>query len=168
MYAIQPNKFPTPTQLGGGPYQGYSPKQTINNYKDSEQIRIRKILRNSWNNPNAVGFINGKQRIVTPFRGVMNLGDFLVRENYACNVPNPVKSSYGGRSLGFISGTLPNMCDTTGIPAASCNPKFVSDSSDYITYRKQKAIVQTFNDLSYGGDNSSASYVAKMSVLRGF
>lgn len=157
-----------PTSLGGGPFQGYSPKQTIDNYKDSEQTRIRKVLRNSWNNQNAVGVINGRQRIVTPFRGAMNLGDFLVRENYSCNVPNPVKSSYGNRSLGMISGTLPQSCDTTGIAGASCNPKFVSDSSDYITYRKQKAMAQTYNDLSFGGDQHNASFVSLMAVRRGF
>jgi hypothetical protein len=152
--------------LGGAPYNGWSPQQTILNYKDSEQTRIRRVLRSSWNTQYATGKVNGYNRITTPFRAVNNLGDFLAREDYSCGGPNPVKSSYLGKSLNFISGTIPQTCDNTGVPASSCNPKFVSDSSDYTTYAKQKAINSMYNDLKNGGDQSNASFVPLKAVRR--
>lgn len=154
------------TNLGGGPYNGYSPQQTVLNYKDSEGARIRRILRNSWNTQYAVGKVNGYNRVSTPFRAVNNLDDFLSRQDYVCGGPNPVKSSYLGKSLNFIAGTKQNTCDGTGVAGSSCNPKFVSDSSDYTTYRKQRAMNRNYNDLSFGGDQSNASFVPLKAVRR--
>ena len=77
----------------GGPYNGYSTVQTVNNYKDSEQTMTRRILRNSWNTKQATGTVNGNKRIITPFRAVNNLGDFLSRQNYVCGGANQVNAS---------------------------------------------------------------------------
>lgn len=151
------------SSFGGGPFNGYSPQQTVTNYKDSEQTTIRRILRNSWNNQQALGTINGKKRIITPFRATNNLGDFLSRKNYVCGVPNQINADKPGwkNRLGSVIS-----CDGTGVPAGSCNMRFVPDSSDYIRYRKQRAIGNTYNDLKNGGDNSNGSYVALMAVRR--
>lgn len=154
----------TANQLGGGPLNGWSPKQTVDNFKDSEQTRYRGVLRRSWNTPYATGQYNNSSRIVTPFRAINNNGDFLCRANYACGGPNPVNVDRYKRKNNI--GSLPNQCDTTGVPASSCNPKFVPDSSDYIKYRKLRALNQTYNDLSNVGDNSNGSYVARMGVHR--
>jgi hypothetical protein len=59
-----------------------------------------------------------------------------------------------------------NLCDGTNVPASSCNVKFVADSSDYVTYKKQRAVNVNYNDKSFGGDNSNASYVNLMAVRR--
>jgi hypothetical protein len=149
---------------GGGPFNGYSAKQTINNYKDSEQTRIRRVLRNSWNTQYAGGVVNGYSRVITPFRAVNNLGDFLGRQNYVCGGPNPVKSSYLGHSTHAIAGSFNFNCDNTGVGGSSCNPKFVSDASDYTTFKKQRAINKTYNDSTFGGDQSNASFVPLMGV----
>jgi hypothetical protein len=146
----------------GGPFNGYSPKQTITNYKDSNQVMIRRILRNSWNTQNAIGVINGKNRVITPFRAVNNLGDFLARQNYVCGGPNQVNASKPGWKSRI--GSIISNCDGTGIPAGSGNMRFVSDSSDYITYKKQMAINKNYNDVKNGGDQSNGSYVALMRV----
>jgi hypothetical protein len=101
---------------------------------------------------------------VGPFRAVNNLGDFLGRVNYSCGGPNPqnaVKPGYGR-----LIRTVPKQCDGTGIAPTTCNPKFVSDSSDYVRFRKLRAMNQTYNDLSYGGNESNASYVPLMAVRR--
>jgi hypothetical protein len=153
-----------PSSLGGGPYQGYSPKQTINNFKDSEQTMIRGVLRRSWNNTNVNNSINGKNRIITPFRAVNNLGDYLSRQNYVCGGSNQVNSSKPGWK-GHIGSILSN-CDSTGVAASVTNNKFVPDSSDYITFKKQRALSQNYNDLKNGGDQSNASYVNLMAVRR--
>jgi len=146
----------------GGPYQGYSPTQTINNYKDSEQSMIRRILRSSWNTTNTASKINGKGRVTTPYRAVTNLGDYLSRNNYVCGGSNEINKTFPGRQ-GPI-GSIISRCDGTGIEAASGNTRYVSDTSDYITYKKQNAINNLYNDLTYGGDQNHGSYEAFMRV----
>ena len=47
------SNHPTDATHLGGPFQGYSPQQTITSYKDSEQVMSRRILRNAWNTPYA-------------------------------------------------------------------------------------------------------------------
>jgi hypothetical protein len=155
----------TSTANLGGPFQGYSPQQTLTSYKDSDQVMVRKIVRGAWNNPNAVGTINGKGRIATPFRAVNNLGDFLGRQNYVCGGSNQVNKTRPG--LQGPIGSIISKCDGTGVPASVCNNRFVSDSSDYIRFKKQGAINRTFNDLASGGDVHNASFVARMAVHRG-
>ena len=156
---------PTATDVLNGPYNGYSPKQTMNNYKDSDQVMTRRILRGSWNTQNAVGTINGHKRILTPFRAVNNLGDFLVRQNYVCGGANQINRTFPGGRQGAM-GSIISRCDGSGVPGASCNPKFVSDSSDYVTYKRQMAINNNYNDSTNGGDQHNASYVPLMRVRR--
>ncbi len=153
-----------PSPLGGGPFNGYSPQQTLTNFKDSEQIQIRKILRDSWNNTNAKSTVMGYGRITTPFRAVNNLGDYLGRINYSCGGSNQINLSHVIHK-GDIS-SLPKKCDGTGVAESNCNVRFVADSSDYITFKRQQAALRTYNDLSNGGDQSNASYVPLMRVVR--
>jgi hypothetical protein len=152
------------SNLGGGPYNGYSPQQTITNYKDSQAVSTRTILRRAWNGQNSTGTYNGYSRVITPFRAAMNSGDFLGRVNYSCGGPNQVNADRNKR--GAHIGSIPQHCDTTGVPAASCNPKYVADSSDYIRFRKERAVNHTYNDAGFGGDQHNASYVSLMAVRR--
>ena len=85
----------------GGPYNGYSAKQTVSSKRDSEGTMTRKILRSSWNTPAATGIVADPAHVITPFKAINNLGNF--------------------------------------------NTKFVSDSSDYIRFRKQRAINRNYN-----------------------
>ena len=149
--------------LGGGPFNGFSPKQITVSYKDSENVVSRKILRSSWNS-NMLFTQNGINPSVGPFRGVNNMGDFLGRVNYSCGGPNPQNASKPG--YGRLIRSVPEQCDSTGIAPSTCNPKFVSDSSDYVRFRKLRAMNQTYNDYSYGGDKSNASYVPLMAIRR--
>ena len=151
------------SQLGGG-VQGISPKQTITNYKDSNQTLLRRVVRKSWNTAYATGTYNNRKSMTTPFRAVNNSGDFLSRVNYRCGGPNPTNEDRYKRKNNI--GGMFNLCDGTNIPASSCNVKFVADSSDYVTYKKQRAVNVNYNDKSFGGDNSNASYVNLMAVRR--
>jgi hypothetical protein len=148
----------------GGPYQGYSPTQTLNNFKDSEQTNIRRILRSSWQTKYTATSINGKGRITTPYRAVTGLGDYLGRQAYVCGGSNQVNKTFPGRQ-GPI-GSIISRCDGTGIDAKSGNVRYVSDTSDYITYKKQNAINNLYNDLAFGGDESHAEYDPLMRVRR--
>jgi hypothetical protein len=162
MFSLTPTV--TSTANLGGPFQGYSPQQTITNFKDSENVMARRVLVKSWNTPYARGIVNGHARIITPFRAITNLGDFLSRENYICGGSNQINKTYPGRQGPM--GSIMSQCDGTGVPASNCNGKFVSDSSDYIRFKKQRAMNQNFNDIKNGGDQSHASYAQLLSVRR--
>ena len=146
--------------LGGG-FQGISPKQTINNFKDSEMCMTRRVLRDSWNGAYATGTVNGYGARIGGFKAVNNISDFLSRQNYVCNVPNPQSNSFNGRNR---IGSIIKHCDNTGIQCSNTNTKFVPDSSDYIKYRKQRAINQNYNDITNGGNQHNASYEGFMRV----
>lgn len=145
------------SNLGGG-IQGISVRQTANSVRNSDHVMARRVLRNSWNN----SYVNGNRKI-GPFRAVNNLGDVLNRQNYSCGGPNQINSRPGIHGNG---GSIPQQCDGTDVTVASCNPKFVPDSSDYIKFRKQRALSQNYNDSKFGGDQSNASYSAMMRVTR--
>lgn len=130
---------------------GISPKQTLTNFKNGEQSLYRGVLRRGWNQVHATGVVTGTnkdyKRVITPFRAVNNLGDFLSRQNYVCGGPNQVNASKPGWK-GHI-GSIISQCDGTGVEGASCNPKFVADSSDYVRFRKLRAMNKNYNDNSF-------------------
>ena len=47
------------------------------------------------------------------------------------------------------------------------NAKFVYDSSDYIRFKRLQANNRNYNDLSFGGDKSNASFVPRAAARRG-
>ena len=153
------------SNLGSGPYRGFMPQQTQENQRDGEATTYRRVLRDSWNNRNAQSTIhsNGQDytRIVTPFRAVNNSGDFLSRKNYSSGGPNPTNASRPGYAR--LIGSMWSNPDNTGVPASSCNVKFVADSSEYTKFRKQQANNRNYNDASQGGYTNSA-YSAIMRV----
>jgi hypothetical protein len=151
----------------GGPYNGFSATQTLSNFKDGQQSATRSILRNSWNTAMIGGTYNGESRVNTPFRVATHAGDFLGRRNYKCGGPNGMsKSSIGWAGSKIYLGSKIDNCDATGVPGASGNVKYVYDSSDYITFKKQQAMNHNYNDLKNGGDDHNASYTPLMRVRR--
>lgn len=150
--------------LGGSLIKGFSPKQTITNYKSNDEVRLRRIVVKGWNTSYATNDVNGKKRAIGEFRAVSNTGDYLSRNNYHCGGSEP--SNVYKKGLAHRFGSMLNNCDNTGIPASSCNVKFVPDSSDYITYKKQRAVNRNFNDLSNGGDDSNSTQVNLLRIRR--
>jgi len=149
--------------LGGG-INGISGRQTINGYRNYDNVTTRTVLRRAWNTSFARGNVNGYDRVTTPFRAVNNSGDFLGRVNYICGGPNQVNASYPGWKSRI--GSILSQCDGTNIPSSTCNVKFVADSSDYSRFKREQAQNYTYNDIKDGGDQSNASYVSLMSVRR--
>jgi hypothetical protein len=164
----------------GGAINGYMPQQTQNvdkRYPEFEQIRF--TLKNAWNTtyPSQLRRDNLKQPITTPFRAVNNAGDLLSRLNYSCGgTCQSFQSRPGLRGLKNHFGAVQDTCIPSAtysslqllnnIPAAACNVKFVYDSSDYVTYLKQKAVNKNYNDLSYGGDQYKTSQSALRAIRR--
>ena len=155
----------------GGAIRGYMPQQTQNvdkRYQEFEQIRF--TLKNAWNTtyPSQLKRDNLKKPITTPFRAVNNAGDLLSRLNYSCGGScQSFQSRPGLRGLRNHFGAVQDTCIPSAayntlqllnnIPASACNVKYVYDSSDYVTYLKQKAVNKNYNDLTYGGDKSKTS-----------
>jgi hypothetical protein len=156
--------LPTTTTNLGGPYNGYSPVQTVTNFKVNASVIARRELRSVWNTSYSNGTFNGVKRAIGPFRAVTNSGDFLSRANYICGGPNPANNTRASARRFSLGGFI-NQCDGTGVPSSSCNVKFVADSSEYTKYRRQAAFSKNYNDLKNGGYTNSA-YVPLMAVRR--
>ena len=164
----------------GGAINGYMPQQTQNvdkRYPEFEHIRF--TLKNAWNTSYRGQLLrdNLKRPITTPFRAVNNSGDLLSRSNYSCggscqtfqSRPNMrgLRQRFGAISDACVPSAAYNSLQLlTNIPASACNVKYVYDSSDYITYLKQRAVVKNYNDLTYGGDDSNASQSAIRAIRR--
>ena len=164
----------------GGAINGYMPQQTQTTDKRyTEFEHIRFTLKNAWNTtyPSQLRIDKLKQPITTPFRAVNNAGDLLSRINYSCGgTCQSFQSRPGLKGLKNHFGSVQTSCTPSAaynslqlinnIPASACNVKFVYDSSDYVTYLKQKAINKNYNDLTYGGDQSNASQSAIRHIRR--
>lgn len=164
----------------GGAIQGWMPQTTQltdKRYPEYEQIRF--TLKNAWNTNyrRQLRANDLKQSITTPFRAVNNAGDLLSRENYSCGgTCQSFQSRPGLRGLRQRFGSIQSTCVPsaaynslqliTNVPAAACNVKFVYDSSDYITYLKQRAVNKNYNDFSFGGDDYKGSQSAQRAIRR--
>ena len=168
-----------PTNSGGA-INGYMPQQTQNvdkRYPEFEHIRF--TLKNAWNTtyPSQLRRDNLTKPITTPFRAVNNAGDLLSRLNYSCGGScQTFQSRPGLKGLSQRFGAVQDTCFPSAayntlqllnnIPASACNVKYVYDSSDYVTYLKQKAVSKNFNDLTYGGDQSNSSQSSIRAIRR--
>jgi hypothetical protein len=155
-------------KLGGG-LPGFIPQATNTVERDYEVEQTRFQLRQSWNNSykQQLALANYRKPAIGSFRAVNNAGDLLSRQYYTCGGASQVKQSRPGLyGLRNSIGHIQTLCDGTGIPPATCNTKFVYDSSDYIRYMKQKAVSKNYNDLTYGGDDSYSSQSALKAVRR--
>ena len=114
----------------------------------SDIARTRRMLRAGWNGAYAAGTVTTDSGSYTlrggSYKAVNNISDFLSRQNYSCGGPSQVQSDKPG--MRRLIGTNPNNCDGTNIPPSSTNTKWVSDTSDYIKYKRQRAILRNYND----------------------
>jgi hypothetical protein len=169
----------SPTNPGGA-IQGWMPQTNqLTDKRFNEYEHIRFTLKNAWNTtyPSQLRNNNLKKSITTPFRAINNAGDLLSRENYACGGScqsfqsrpglSGLKTHFGSGSGNCTPSVSYNSLQLIkNIPSATCNVKYVYDSSDYTTYLKQKAFNKNYNDLSFGGDQSSASQSATRAIRR--
>lgn len=164
----------------GGAIKGYMPQSLLDvdkTYVDYEHIRF--TLKQAWNTtyPSQLRTANVKKSITTPFRAVTNSGDLMSRNNYSCGGPcqsfqsrpglHGLRTHLGGNQKTCVPSDYYNSLQLNPqIPSATCNVKYVYDSSDYVTYLKQKAINKNYNDLSYGGNEYSGSQSAWRAIRR--
>lgn len=172
---VSPNGNPSP--LGGG-YDGYSPALIGGGAGThgsggmeggNERSMDRLLLRQAWNGQYASGVVNGRKPVCTPFRLVNNAGDYLGRQNYVSGGSDQVQGLVRSSSVGswkMFGGHVQATNDGTGIPSSTCNVKYVYDGSDYTSFKKKQAMNRTYNDQSFGGDESHASQSALRRVRR--
>jgi hypothetical protein len=142
------------------PIRGIMPRPTMNQDNSTNFAQSRFVLREAWNTK-YISQLGANQRVLTPFRAVNNAGDLLCRQNYSCGGPSQAPQSRPGLR-GLRIGAIFSNCDGTNVPGASCNPKYVYDSSNYTTFLKQKANAKNYNDTSFIGN----SYNSSQSALR--
>jgi hypothetical protein len=135
---------------------------------DTMQIaQARNTLVRAWNTTYKTDSLNTIGVIATPFRIVNNAGDILCRQNYSCGGPCQTPQSRPGlHGLSSRFGSIQSRCDGTNVTPATCNVKYVYDGSDYTIYLKNKAVLNNYNDSSYGGNLSSGSQVKSKAVRR--
>ena len=164
----------------GGAIRGWMPQATQltdKRYPDYEQIRY--VLKNAWNTQyrSQLQRNNLRQSITTPFRAVNNAGDLLSRENFSCGGScqsfqsrpglHGLRTHFGSVSVSCTPSVAYNsLQQIKEVPAAACNVKYVYDSSDYITYLKQKAVNKNYNDFSNGGDDYNSSQSVQRAIRR--
>jgi hypothetical protein len=145
--------------LGGG-FRGIAPRPVTNGTMkgSSEHETTRFVLRKAWNGLAASKNVNGRPPAATPFRVVNNAGDYLSRQNYTSGGSNQVTTAKSSITAGWrgSAGSVHPRNDGSGIPSATCNPKFVYDGSDYTKFRRQMAVNRTYNDAGFGGANNGA------------
>jgi len=130
---------------------------------------LRFKLREAWNGSAATGTVKNLTVAATPFRAVNNSGDLLNRQYYTSGGSTQTSSLRGGLT-GWKSmvGAIQPHPDNTGIPSATCNVRYVYDSSDYITFKKLQATNRNYNNSSFGGNLNSGSQSAFRASKRFF
>lgn len=172
------------SRLGGG-LPGFIPQQLQDSDNTNDFPQTRFILKEAWNTnylrakiPTTI--VPGKPlsgvpaRAVTPFRAVSNSGDVLSRQNYSCGGPSQTfQSRPGMHGLKIRFGHTSKSCYTSdaypseaAIPSATCNVRYVYDSSDYSRYLKERAINKNYNNKSNGGNEYAASQSALRAIRR--
>ena len=119
--------------LGGG-LKGISPHPVSNGtLKGSSELEtIRFTLRKAWNGSAASEKWGGHAPAATPFRVVNNAGDYFSRQNYTSGGSNQVTSVKQSIASGWrgLAGGVHANADSTGVPSATCNTKFVYDGDE--------------------------------------
>ena len=156
----------------GGPIPGIAPQlvgggANTNSGSGMDGGNARSLnrftLRKGWNG--TAGNLNNA--VLGPFRRVNNAGDLQGRLNVSSGGPNQV-TSVRRQSLAswpLLAGSVSRDLDAGKHRVASCNPKFVYDSSDYVRFKKLQSVNRNYNDYSFGGSNNGAQVATALARL---
>lgn len=166
--------FTSKNPIPGGEYpnvKGASVERPSPAIQFSIHARERLVLRRGVNSTPLCADATTCFKIGS-FRRFNNAGDVLSRVNYSCGGGNMVNGA--NRPKLYLSsssrGGVPNKCDNTTIEPATCNVKYVYDSSDFIRFKHLVAVNGGYGGLgtkggnySSGGDNHNGSQEAMRS-----
>ena len=135
----------------------------------STRGRDRIILRQAFGNDALLARllpghspIIATNAIITPFRAAFNAGDVNGTINSAPLADLPAVNQVNGIGPSQLHA-YSNGVRNDGNAAFSGNPRYVYDSSNYVTFKKLQAKNRNYNDKSFGGANNGA-YVPLMHV----
>jgi hypothetical protein len=134
----------------------------------SDVAMKRKILRKAFKSNNIktnTGDAVGKSTI-GPFRTSFHMGDVLSRKYQSCGGANQVNGTHVNRVK--LGGGISNQScnnETNGVtpiqvPLGSGNGKNVADSSLYTRFKHLESVNLTYNDSTFGGDDSNTTFTA--------
>ena len=165
-----------PSSLGGG-VPGFQPQLLGGGANSNSGTGMeggalrgdtRSFLRRGMGNIMLARKATGNTQLkssVGPFRVAFNAGDPMGSNNSAglptLPAPNQVGTAGASGNLHFTTGATNN----NGTSAFTGNPKYVYDGSDYVRFKRQTAVLKTYNDESFGGANNG-SYTA-LNFVRG-
>ncbi len=163
------NLMDTMASILGGGLMGGQPSGGIINVMVGSNDRSQKriLLRQAFGNKRVEGLTNAPLVVnndtsLTPFRRAFNAGDVYNTTNKAprpelarpSNQVNNIKPS----SLVGLNAKIGGTRQVANGSAYVGHPKYVYDSSTYTRYKNLRAQNKTYNDASFGGDESNASY----------
>lgn len=140
----------------------------------SEDALKRKILRKAFKTNN-VKVPGATIRSTTgPFRSAFNQGDVLSRAYQTCGGPNQVNDVNSSKLRLSMGGCVSRKdCQTvtmgvtpSQVPLYCGNQKYVSDSSLFTKFKGLSMINKTYNDKSFGGDESNGSASVLLNIRR--
>jgi len=143
-----PGAMPLSGLIGGGAGggRGSSSGMEGGGQRELERVTLRRALGNTR--------FPGNPSNITPFRRYFNAGD-----------TNGTVNSYPSRLLGSVNQVTGNSMVSrlhtsgggtqSGSAFFTGNPKYVYDSSNYVSYRKLRAVNKNYNDSSFGGKGGS-------------
>lgn len=150
-----------PPLLGGGANSNSGSGMDGGNNRAMDRF----ILRKAWNtNLTNTNLPNGVEVSLTPYRRVMNAGDLLNRRDFSTGGPNQVNNvrSQSLRGWKLFAGSVSDQ--NSDVPASSCHPKYVADSSNYTRFRREQSINKNYNDYSFGGDGKGTRRIGSCDI----
>ena len=147
--------------------RGVSAIHGHNSVHEGETVSDKSVLYKSWKKTED---LSGKTRAIGGFRFYNHAGDALSREDY-----NGVEhSGQCGNQLGGGVGKMHSprcrrgrsQINSSGVETFSGNPKYVYDSSNYMTYKKRRALNKGYGDIdnlvyAEGGGSRCETVAAK-------
>ena len=143
-----PGAMPKGGLLGGGAGGGRGSNSGMEGggAREIDRTKLRRAFGNTR--------FPGNPSIITPFRRYFNAGDTngTINSNPSSllGAPNQVTGNRMVSQLHTNGGGL-----RYGSAYFSGNQKYVFDSSNYVTFRKLKAVNKNYNDSSFGGVGGS-------------
>lgn len=144
-----PGAMPKGGLLGGGASGGRGSNSGMEGggQREIQRLTLRRAFGNTA--------FPGNPSVITPFRRYFNAGD-----------TNGTVNSYPSRLLGATNQVTGNRMvsqlhatgggNQYGSAFYSGNQKYVYDSSNYVSFRKLKAVNKNYNDSSFGGASRSS------------
>ena len=133
----------------------------------------RSVLRKSFGNMHNDGLESSPLYIASQgnslcgsFRAALMAGDVRGSLNSTTNIIYGVEHNSLGKLFPARNNMNPGGIRRDGESSYTGNPRHVYDSSDFIRYKKLKAINQMYKDKSFGGDESFAQQHAWRRVRR--